>query len=240
VFGFWRKRVAAVAGAGEQARPVAVADPAAASGRSAHVPVQPRGHAIGAGAVAGLRDADLATLCTLAPIRVLDAGDVLLRAGDRAPAIHLLIKGEVILQDGAGTTLLEVGPGDWMGSLDSDAAEASFHSAIARGPASVLSLSRESYDGLGEGIKLRLLSRRHVQQETLIQRFAARNRYLTSRNQALVDALYRSRLAADTGFARGEAVGEVIRKVPRLPVSTAPCSPSSSMSAPLTPKWSTW
>jgi HD-like signal output (HDOD) protein len=200
---------------------VAVADPAAVHRRSAHVPAPPRGHPIGSGAVAGLRDTDLATLCSLAPIRVLDAGDVLLRVGDRDPAIHLLIKGEVMLQDGAGATLLEVGPGDSIGGLDSDAAEAAFYSAITRGPASVLSLSRESFDGLDEGIKLRLLSRRQLQQQALMRRLAARDRDLSSRNQALVEALYRSRLAADTGFARGEAVGEVIRKVPRLPVSTA-------------------
>lgn len=219
MFGFWRKRGAAVAGAGEQARPVAVADPAAVSSRSAHVP--PRGHTTGSGASASLRDSDLATLCSLVPIRVLDAGDVLLRAGDRDPAIHLLIKGEVVLQDGAGATLLEVGSGDSIGGLDSDAAEAALFSAIARGPASVLSLSREAFDGLDEGIRLRLLSRRQLQQQALMQRLAARDRDLSSRNQALVDALYRSRQATDTGFSRSEAVGEVIRKVPRLPVSTA-------------------
>jgi len=221
VFGFWRKRVAAVAGAGEQARPAAVADPAAVSRRSAHVPVPPLGQMVGSGAVAGLRDTDLAALCSLAPIRVLDAGDFVLRAGDRDPAIHLLIKGEVGLQDGAGATLLEMGPGDSIGGLDSDAAEEVFYSTIARGPASILSLSRETVDGLGEGIKLRLLSQRQLRQQALIQRLAARDRDLSARNQALVEALYRSRLAADTGFSRSEAVGEVIRKVPRLPVSTA-------------------
>ena len=221
MFGFWRRRGAAVAGAGKQVRPVAVADPAAVSSRSAHVPAPPRGHTIGSGAVTGLRDSDLATLCSLAPIRVLDAGDILLRAGDKDPAIHLLIKGEVVLQDGAGATLLEVGPGDSIGGLDSDAAEAALFSAVARGPASVQSLSRESFDGLDEGIRFRLLSRRLLQQQALMQRLAARDRDVSSRNQALVDALYRSRQATDTGFSQSEAVGEVIRKVPRLPVSTA-------------------
>ncbi|TVP83104.1 MAG: HDOD domain-containing protein [Thioalkalivibrio sp.] len=201
---------------------MAVADSAAVSGGlSRHVPVQPPGHTIASGAVAGLRDADLATLCSLAPIRVLDAGDFLLRAGDRDPAIHLLIKGEVLLQDGTGATLLEMGPGDSIGGLDSDAADVALYSTIARGPASVLSLSRETYDGLGEGIKLRLLSQRQLRQQALMQRLAARDRDLSAQNQALVEALYHSRLATDTGFSRSEAVGEVIRKVPRLPVSTA-------------------
>ncbi|MFO8004933.1 MAG: HDOD domain-containing protein [Thioalkalivibrio sp.] len=169
----------------------------------------------------GLRDVDLATLYSMAPIKVLEPDTLLFTAGERIRAIHLLIKGAVELQDGTGATLMEVGAGDWIGNLDFGVSGPHYCSAVARGPASVLSLDREIYDGLGDELRLRLLAQLHTQEHGRMFRLTARGGALQERNQALVQALFRSRAAADSGFSRSEAVRQVIQKVPRLPVSTA-------------------
>lgn len=220
MFGFWKRKAKVVAASREPARPKWTGDAAGAK-RVQPPPLEPAGSSVSREVGAGLRDMDLATLYSVAPVRVLEPNTRLFTAGERVRAVHLLIKGEVVLQDGTGAILMEVGVGDWIGNLDFGAAGPQYSSAVTRGAASVLTLDREIYAGLGDELRLRLLAQLHMQEHGRMLRLTARSAELGVRNQALVEALYRSRAAADTGFARSEAVGQVIQKVPRLPVSTA-------------------
>ncbi len=220
MFGFWKKKAKVVTASREPVRPAWTGDAAGAK-RVQQPPLEPSDSSASRGKALGLRDVDLATLYSVRPIRVRESGTHLFTAGDPVGAVHLLVKGEIELQDGTGATIMEVGAGDWIGSLDCGSSGRYACSAVTRGPASVLTLDREIFDGIGDELRLRLLAQLHTQEHARMLRIVARSGALAVRNQALVETLYRSRAAADTGFSRSEAVAQVIQKVPRLPVSTA-------------------
>lgn len=221
MFGFWRRKTMAVAPRGEPVRHEWTDDSAGGARGAPQPSVGPPGVAVSPGIGEGLREADLGTLYNVVPIRMLEPDTVLFNAGGPVGAIYLLIKGEIGLQDKAGEILMDVRAGEWFGDLDFDAHRSHYCSAVARGSASILAIDRAIWDGLGDELQLRLLAQNHKQEHPRMLQLTARNSGLNARNRALVNALYRSRASADTGFSRSEAVRQVIQKVPRLPVSTA-------------------
>lgn len=185
------------------------------------VPASSPGDTAGPSSGDGLRDTDMAALYRLARVNVLESGAVLSGPKNRGGAVHMLVKGEVALHDGTGKTLIQNAAGAWIGQLDAAESGVSGCSAVATGPASVLSLDRATYDGLDRDLKLRVLTQVQAREHTLMQALAARNDELSARNGVLVDALYRSRQTADADLSKTETVRQIIQKVPRLPVSTA-------------------
>lgn len=221
MFGFWKRRPAVATAAKEPARRVPTTEAAVGVGGEQHRPLDSPVSAVDPDTREDLRDVDLATIYSVAPITVLEPGTVLFNAGEQGGAIHLLIKGDIELRDAAGAALMDIRPGDWIGHLDFDAQEPHCFSAVARSSASILALDRAIWDGLGDDLKLRLLRQLHRHEHARMNQLTARNADLNARNRALVDALYRSRAPSDAGFCSSEAVLQVIQKVPRLPVATA-------------------
>lgn len=178
---------------------------------------------VSGGKIMGLRDVDLDTLFSLTPIKLLKPDTHLFKRGDSVQAIHLVVKGEVELQAGTGATVIKVSAGDWIGSLDFGSSGPYPWSAVARGPASVLTISREVFDeiGISENLGLRLLTQMYLREQCRMPLLTKRSEELEARNQTLEEALYHSQVAADTRFSRSETVGQVIQKVVRLPVSSA-------------------
>jgi len=169
----------------------------------------------------GLRDADFAAIYAAGNIRVLEPGATLFRAGEKADLLYLLLKGKVALQGdtGVGTVVL-ADAGDWVGDLDFHTAEPYLNSAVAMSSASILALDRATYGSLDDRLKLRLVRHQQKAHRSRLSELSAWTGAIKRRNQALVEALYRLRIAGDTGFAKSDTVQGVIQKVPRLPVST--------------------
>ena len=186
-----------------------------------HAPTRPASAVDDGDIGEGLRETDLAALYGLAKVNLLEAGAVLWGPEDRGGAVHMLVKGEVALQDGAGKTLMRALAGTWTGQLDAAESGTPGCSAVATGPASVLSLDRSTYDGLDRDLKLRVITQVQAHQHALTHALGARNDDLNAWTRVLVDALYRSRQTADADLSKTETVRQIIQKVPRLPVSTA-------------------
>jgi len=223
MFGFWRKKRSptlpiyreAVHRGGSEPHADTVPTPVP------HAPTPPTS-AVDPGDIGqGLREADLAALYGLATVNVLESGAVLLGPEDRGGTAHMLVKGEIALQDGTGKTLMQTVAGTWIGQFDTVESGLPGCSAVATGPVSVLSLDRTTYDGLDRDLKLRVLTQVEDHQHAVVRALAARNEELIARNRVLEDALYRTRQTTDADLSKTETVRQIIQKVPRLPVSTA-------------------
>lgn len=221
MFGFWKRRVAA--------RDEPAADTAVERvGGSRHSPQEgplPRvpasaGPTPRTSAFDVLRDADLAAFYGAGQVQVLDPGQALFRVGDAPAALYLLAKGEILHEDEAGEPFRRHTAGDWIGDLDFNAGEPHSGSATAVDVASVLRLDRAAYDTLEDGLRLRLVTQLQNGHRAGLIELRTRTARLARQNQALAEALFQARTDTDTGFSRSEVVQEVIRKVPRLPVST--------------------
>jgi HD-like signal output (HDOD) protein len=222
MFGFWRKErspTLPIYREAVQREPASHADKK--PGVGPHAPERPPTAVDEPDVGDELRETDLAALYGLAKTRVLEGGAFLWAPEDRGGTVHMLIKGEITLQDGSGESLMRTVPGNWIGHLDDTVPGAHCCSAVAMKPASVLSLDRETYDGLDRELKLRVLTQIQTHGNALLHALAARNDALNARNRVLLDALYRSRQRLDVDLSRTETVQQIIRKVPRLPVSTA-------------------
>jgi len=223
MFGFWRKKRSPTLPIYRESAHRGGPEPHADTGHRPvpHAPTRPASSVDDGDLGEGLREADLAALYSLAKVNVLETGAVLLGPEDRGGNTHMLVKGEIALQDGTGKALLQSVAGTWIGPLDAAESGTLGCSAVATGPASVLSLDRTTYDGLERDLKLRVLTQVQAHQHAVVRALAARNDDLIARNRVLVDALYRSRQTADGDLSRTETVRQIIQKVPRLPVSTA-------------------
>ncbi len=221
MFGFLKRRAHGVTVRGEPVRQARRGPAETHAPAAGPVPAAAPGGMEDAPSVEGLRDTDMATLYRLARVDVLEPGTVLFGPGDAGGMVHMLVKGEVALRDGTGKTLTRTPVGTWIGRLDATESGTPGCSAVAAGPASVLSLDRATYDGLDGDLKLRVLTQVQAHAHGVVHALAARNDDLGTRNGVLVDALYRSRQTADADLSKTETVSQIIQKVPRLPVSTA-------------------
>jgi len=209
MFGFWRKKRSPTLPIYREPVHRGGSEPHADPGPKPvlHAPTRPTSAVDDGDIGEGLREADLAALYGLAKINVLEAGAVLLGPEDRGGAVHMLVKGEVALQDATGKTLMQPAAGTWIGQLDAVESGTIGCSAVATGPASVLSLDRATYDGLDRELKLRVLTQVQTHQHAAVRALAARIDELNARNRVLMDALYRSRQTADADLSKTEPNG---------------------------------
>ena len=219
MFGFWKKKAstAPIGNVPVQGASAAQTEKPRPVHRAQAIPSLPLD---GAPSDGTLRETDLAALYNLGTVNVLEPEAVLFRAEDPAGKVHMLVKGEVALRDGAGSTLARAASGNWIGHLNGPESRGHACSAVALTPASVLSLDRSTYEGLDHELKLRVLTQMQTRQQALTLALATRNKELHERARALEEALYRSRPTTDSDLSRTDTVRQIIQKVPRLPVST--------------------
>lgn len=223
MFGFWRKKRSPTLPIYRESSHRGGSEPRADPGSrpAPRATTRPPGAVEDSDIEEGLRETDLATLYGLSKVNVLEAGTVLLGPEDRGGAVHMLVKGEVALQDGTGKMVMQHAAGTWFGQLGAAESGTPGCSAVATQPASVLSLDRATYDGLDGDLRLRVLTQVQTHRDAVVHALAARIDGLNARNRVFMDALYRSRQPADADLSKTETVRQIIQKVPRLPVSTA-------------------
>ncbi|MEU4133024.1 FAD-dependent oxidoreductase [Streptomyces wuyuanensis] len=155
------------------------------------------------GAYPRLSDDQLARLAERGRRRAVDAGDVLIREGERCETFYVVLSGSVAIVEGYGTPgerLLRVhGPGRFIGELGLLNGQVAFYTATVRDAGEVLALSmdqlrdlvtRDSILGdvvlraclgrrallVGQGAGFRIVGSRYSPDTRRLREFAARNR----------------------------------------------------------------
>ncbi|MFD5949127.1 FAD-dependent oxidoreductase [Streptomyces collinus] len=155
------------------------------------------------GAYPRLSDDQLARLTERGRRRAVDAGDVLIREGERCETFYVVLSGSIAIVEGHGTPderLLRVhGPRRFIGELGLLHGQVAFYTALVRDPGEVLALSmdqlrdlvnRDSVLGdvvlraclgrrallVGQGAGFRIIGSRYSPDTRRLREFAARNR----------------------------------------------------------------
>ncbi|MFJ9801626.1 FAD-dependent oxidoreductase [Streptomyces wuyuanensis] len=155
------------------------------------------------GAYPRLSDDQVARLAERGQRRAVDAGDVLIREGERCETFYVVLSGSVAIVEGYGTPgerLLRVhGPGRFIGELGLLNGQVAFYTATVRDAGEVLALSmdqlrdlvtRDSILGdvvlraclgrrallVGQGAGFRIVGSRYSPDTRRLREFAARNR----------------------------------------------------------------
>ncbi|MGH7434485.1 MAG: cyclic nucleotide-binding domain-containing protein, partial [Polyangiaceae bacterium] len=101
--------------------------------------------------VAAVPPGERAALVERLEMRVFDKGDVLVRSGEEAPGLHLIVSGEVAIvakEWGERVLLATLGPGDTVGEMELVLCRRPFADALATQPTAALFLSRSEYASL--------------------------------------------------------------------------------------------
>ena len=155
------------------------------------------------GAYPRLPDDQMARLAQHGRRRAVDAGDVLIREGERCETFYVVLSGSVAIVEGYRTAderLLRVhGPGRFIGELGLLNGQVAFYTALARAPGEVLALSMDQLRALvtrdsalgdvvlraclgrrallvGQGAGFRIIGSRYSPDTRRLREFAARNR----------------------------------------------------------------
>ena len=155
------------------------------------------------GAYPRLPDDQIARLAQHGRRRAVDAGDVLIREGERCETFYVVLSGSVAIVEGYRTAderLLRVhGPGRFIGELGLLNGQVAFYTALARAPGEVLALSMDQLRALvtrdsalgdvvlraclgrrallvGQGAGFRIIGSRYSPDTRRLREFAARNR----------------------------------------------------------------
>ncbi|UXY23411.1 FAD-dependent oxidoreductase [Streptomyces cynarae] len=155
------------------------------------------------GAYPRLSDDQMARLAQHGRRHAVDAGDVLIREGQRCETFYVVLSGSVAIVEGYGTPdehLLRVhGPGRFIGELGLLNGQVAFYAAVVRDPGEILALSvdqlrdlvtRDSTLGdvvlraclgrrallVGQGAGFRIIGSRYSPDTRRLREFAARNR----------------------------------------------------------------
>lgn len=155
------------------------------------------------GAYPRLSDDQMARLAQHGRRRAVEAGDVLIREGERCEVFYVVLSGSIAIVEGHGTPgehLLRVhGPGRFIGELGLLNGQVAFYTAVVRDPGEVLALSidqlrdlvtRDSALGdvvlraclgrrallVGQGAGFRIIGSRYSPDTRRLREFAARNR----------------------------------------------------------------
>ncbi|MFJ4199733.1 FAD-dependent oxidoreductase [Streptomyces sviceus] len=155
------------------------------------------------GAYPRLTDDQIARLAQHGRRRAVDAGDLLIREGQRCEMFYVVLSGSVAVVEGHGTPgerLLRVhGPGRFIGELGLLNGQVAFYTAVVRDPGEILALSMDQLRDLvtrdstlgdvvlraclgrrallvGQGAGFRIIGSRYSPDTRRLREFAARNR----------------------------------------------------------------
>ncbi|MET9457871.1 FAD-dependent oxidoreductase [Streptomyces canus] len=155
------------------------------------------------GAYPRLTDDQIARLAQHGRRRTVDAGDVLIREGERCEMFYVVLSGSLAIVEGYGTPgerLLRVhGPGRFIGELGLLNGQVAFYTAVVRDPGEILALSMDQLRDLvtldsalgdvvlraclgrrallvGQGAGFRIIGSRYSPDTRRLREFAARNR----------------------------------------------------------------
>ncbi len=155
-----------------------------------------------------------------APVRTLNPGDVLIRAGENRDKIYIILSGKIriaINKKNKQKNVATLGPGDWIGELHfpREIDEASF--AVASENSKVLLVDKDAINRLDDKAQLAFYKHMEYLSNQRIQRFECILENIEHRNKKLMDDIFIQRSGIKTDFRRMEILRGITSKVPRLP-----------------------
>lgn len=164
----------------------------------------------------GISQADLTTLFTISEQRAIVAGTELFVAGTQPLYHYRVLQGRVELSLPQGGHVYSVEEGGWLTTGSS----ASLVTARVLADSKLLLIGIQEVGRFSETFQLSLRGQFESAQQAWMKWMAAQQSGLLVQNQGFADLLYAARTRQDENLSRSELVQQVIKKVPRLPVST--------------------
>ena len=168
---------------------------------------------------AGLDDKELGALYRLAPIRLLQEGELLIREGDVDQIAYAVLEGELKVFRGDESRpedIAVLGGGEWIGEIAFTKSVPRTASVKALSPSRVMVFNKAILAALDSKTQLHIYRQLNDLAARRVADLAAREGELAARNQALVNYIScKSRNRTDYG--ESEMIRGLIRKIPRLP-----------------------
>jgi HD-like signal output (HDOD) protein len=169
----------------------------------------------------GLSERQLKTLYSLAPIKRLEADQVLIREGDTDQTVYVVLEGEIRIvksHNGYNELIGTLGRGNWVGEISLTKQIPRTASAIANLPSSIMAIDRAILGALDENAQLFFYKQLNELTSERIGKLQVRERELTNRNSLLMDHLYSAHTQSQPDYSNSEMIRSIIEKIPRLPV----------------------
>ena len=167
----------------------------------------------------GLEERQLGTLYRLAPIRLLQEGEYLIREGDLDQTAYAILEGEIRVFKGDEETPVEIavlGAGEWIGEIAFTRAIPRTASAAAMTTTRVMAFNKTILAALDSHTQLHIYRQLNDLAAHRAADLAAREDELSARNQALVNYIT-GRNKNRTDYGESEMIRGLLRKIPRLP-----------------------
>lgn len=172
---------------------------------------------------------ELDALFNLGQVYAIEVGqrlsEVLPTGMPSSGCIYLVLKGRLELCDPSGTIFATLGPGDYIDprDLNQGSAGSSPHDSCqpsATHACSLLELATDTLVQLDPARYEKLDRHLSQKRQHLLENLFQRTQSVARQNRLLSEALWQSRTHEDQSFVKSDLVQQVVRGVPRLPVST--------------------
>lgn len=167
----------------------------------------------------GLSEKEIHTLYSLATIKKLQPGDILIKPGDIDQTIYLILNGKIRIMEVAerqAKGLFFLHKGDWFGGLAMKIQRTA--SVVAAEPSSIMAVNRKTLDAFEEKTQLFFFKRLNTLAIERIGQLEEREKELTDKNIKLIKDIYRERIQGITNSQNSEMVQNILKKIPKLPI----------------------
>ena len=167
----------------------------------------------------GLSEKEIHTLYSLATIKKLQPGDILIKPGDIDQTIYLILNGKIRIMEvteGQAKEAVFLHKGDWFGGLAMKIQRTA--SVVAAEPSSIMAVNEKTFDAFEEKTQLFFFKRLNAFAIGRICQLEAREKKLTDKNIKLIKDIYRERTKGITDSQNSEMLQNILKKIPKLPV----------------------
>lgn len=167
----------------------------------------------------GLSEKEIHTLYSLATIKKLQPGDILIKPGDIDQTIYLILNGKIRIMEvteGQAKEAVFLHKGDWFGGLAMKIQRTA--SVVAAEPSSIMAVNGKTFDAFEEKTQLFFFKRLNAFAIGRICQLEAREKKLTDKNIKLIKDIYRERTKGITDSQNSEMLQNILKKIPKLPV----------------------
>ena len=167
----------------------------------------------------GLSEKEIHTLYSLATIKKLQPGDILIKPDDIDQTIYLILNGKIRIMEvteGQAKEAVFLHKGDWFGGLAMKIQRTA--SVVAAEPSSIMAVNGKTFDAFEEKTQLFFFKRLNAFAIGRICQLEAREKKLTDKNIKLIKDIYRERTKGITDSQNSEMLQNILKKIPKLPV----------------------
>ncbi len=169
----------------------------------------------------GLSEKEIHILYSLATVKKLQPGDILIKAGDIDQTIYLILNGKIRIMEVAGRqakVAVFLHKGDWVGGFGLVTKIQRTASVVAAEPSSIMTVNKKTLDALEEKTQLFFFKRLNALAIQRICQLEEREKKLADKNIKLIKDIYRERTQGITGLQNSEMVRNILKKIPKLPI----------------------